>query len=103
MHLDELLETGSAAVREIHDIFRSLQPQIARSGLNLVPLGDLETLRVRLEAELAVSNSPATWLGLVGAWCRKSSDDASISQRGSNIFHRHVERSSIADGPTAFR
>jgi ubiquinone/menaquinone biosynthesis C-methylase UbiE len=78
MHLDVLLETGSAAVREIHDIFRSLQPQIARSRLKLAPLGDLDTLPARLEAELAASNGPATWLGLVGAWCRKPTDEASI-------------------------
>jgi len=77
MHLDVLLETGSAAVREIHDIFRSLQPQITRSGLKLVPLGDLNTLPARLEAELAASNGPATWLGLVGAWCHKSTGEAS--------------------------
>jgi len=74
MHLDVLFETGSAAVREIHDIFRSLQPQIARSDLKLTPLGDLDTLLARLEAELAASNGPATWLGLVGAWCRKPTD-----------------------------
>ena len=71
MHLDVLLETSPAAVREILDIFRSLQPQIARSGLNAAPLGDLDTLPARLQAELAASNGPATWLGLVGAWCRK--------------------------------
>jgi len=74
MHLDVLLETGSGAVREILDIFRRLQPRIARSGLNLATLGDLDTLPARLEAELAASNGPATWLGLVGAWCRKPSD-----------------------------
>ena len=76
MHLDVLLETGSAAVRGIHDIFRSLQPQIVRSGVNLGSLGDLETLPARLENELAGSDGPATWLGLVGAWCRKPSEDA---------------------------
>jgi 2-polyprenyl-3-methyl-5-hydroxy-6-metoxy-1,4-benzoquinol methylase len=78
MHLDVLFETGPAAVGEIHDIFRSLQPQIARTGLKLAPLGDLDTLPARLEAELAASDGPATWLGLVGAWCRKPADDASI-------------------------
>jgi ubiquinone/menaquinone biosynthesis C-methylase UbiE len=78
MHLDVLLETGPAAVREIHDIFRSLLPQIARSGLKLASLGDLDTLPARLEAELAASNGPATWLGLVGAWCHKPTDEASI-------------------------
>jgi len=78
MHLDLLLETSSAAVREIHDIFRSLQPQIARSRLNLAPLGDLDTLPARLETELAASNGPATWLGLVGAWCHKPSGNASL-------------------------
>jgi SAM-dependent methyltransferase len=78
MHLDVLLETSSAAVREILDIFHSLQPQIAQSRLNVAPLGDLDTLPARLEAELAASNGPATWLGLVGAWCRKPSDDASL-------------------------
>jgi len=74
MHLDVLLETGPAAVREIHDIFRSLLPQIARSGLKLGPLGDLDTLPARLEAELAAFKGPATWLGLVGAWARKEAN-----------------------------
>jgi SAM-dependent methyltransferase len=75
MHLDVLLETSPAAVREILDIFHSLQPQIARSGLNVAPLGDLDTLPARLEAELAASNGPVTWLGLVGARCRKLTDE----------------------------
>jgi ubiquinone/menaquinone biosynthesis C-methylase UbiE len=76
MHLDVLLEAGSSAVREILDIFHSLQPEIARSGVNLTPLGDLDTLPARIEAELAASNGPATWLGLVGAWCRKPTDES---------------------------
>src|SRR6266566_2382641 len=77
MHLDVLLETGPAAVREIHDILRSLLPRIARSGPKLGPLGDLDTLPARLETELAASKGPATWLGLVGAWARRPINQAS--------------------------
>jgi hypothetical protein len=42
------------------------------SGLSASALGDLDTLAERLEAELESAGVLASWVGLVGAWARRS-------------------------------
>ncbi|HZT31953.1 MAG TPA: methyltransferase domain-containing protein [Bryobacteraceae bacterium] len=52
------------------DTLRSLWPQVQRHNLSLEGLGDLETLRDRLHAEIAGANAVVPWQGLVGAFSR---------------------------------
>lgn len=40
-------------------------------GLAYEGLGDLDTLRDRLQDEIASSNTVVPWIGLVAAWARK--------------------------------
>jgi len=57
------------------DILGTLRPQIQQLGLWPEGLGDLETLRERLQAEVSVSNTVVALPGSVGAWCRKPADE----------------------------
>jgi ubiquinone/menaquinone biosynthesis C-methylase UbiE len=52
------------------DLLRSLLPQVQRHHLSCEALGNLDTLRQRLEAELAAQNSPGACIGMVAAWSR---------------------------------
>ena len=58
-------------IRWVPDVLASLLPQVRQFNLQLEPLGDLNTLRERLQAEVAASNSVVTWMAMVGAWSRK--------------------------------
>ena len=60
---------GPEIARWVHDLFCSLRPRMAAAELE--PLGDLESLRVRLDAELAGARSFGACIGLVGTWSRK--------------------------------
>ena len=53
------------------DIVGTLRPQIQQFNLPLESLGNLDTLSDRLQAEVAASNTVASWLAPVGAWARK--------------------------------
>jgi ubiquinone/menaquinone biosynthesis C-methylase UbiE len=54
-------------------ILGSLAPQAVKRGVSLEPLGDLSTLRSRLQAELGASKQPIPYLAAAaGAWCRKA-------------------------------
>jgi ubiquinone/menaquinone biosynthesis C-methylase UbiE len=57
--------------RWLPEVFGSLLPQIRKFNLPLEPLGDLNTLPARLQAEVAASKRVVTWMALVGAWSRK--------------------------------
>ncbi len=57
--------------RWVPDILASLLPQVQEFNLPLEPLGDLNTLPDRLQAEVAAANTVVTWMALVGAWSRK--------------------------------
>jgi len=57
------------------DTVGTLQAQIQEFGLWPEALGDLETLRDRLQAELATSKTVAARAAYVGAWCRKPKNE----------------------------
>lgn len=58
-------------VRYAHDLFFTLLPRMDEYGLSLSELGDLETLKSRLEEERVTANSFGSSVGLVSAWSRK--------------------------------
>jgi ubiquinone/menaquinone biosynthesis C-methylase UbiE len=58
--------------RWVYDLFCSLRPRMREHDLTRGALGDLASLRARLDAELAGTRSFAACIGLVGAWSRKA-------------------------------
>jgi len=71
MHM-EIPSGGEAAFTRIFcEILLSLRPRAQKIGVSLETLGDLATLRERVHAEVAASNSVVSFLPLVGAWSRK--------------------------------
>ena len=71
MSLEMPLGNDPEFVRWVPDVLGSLLPQVRQFNLPLEPLGDLNTLRERLQAEVSASNSVVTWMAMVGAWSRK--------------------------------
>ena len=71
MSLEMPLGNDPEFVRWVPDVLASLLPQVRQFNLPLEPLGDLNTLRERLQAEVAASNSVVTWMAMVSAWSRK--------------------------------
>ena len=55
----------------LYDLFAALLPRMRRDELNCAEIGDLDTLRSRLEAERVVTNSFGACVGLVSVWSRK--------------------------------
>jgi SAM-dependent methyltransferase len=54
----------------VYDLLCSVRPQMQQHNLSCEALGNLETLRERLDAELVALHSPGACIGLVGAWSR---------------------------------
>jgi SAM-dependent methyltransferase len=54
----------------VFDLLQSIRPRIEQHKLNYAALGDFETLRQRLTAELVELKSPGACIGLVGGWCQ---------------------------------
>jgi ubiquinone/menaquinone biosynthesis C-methylase UbiE len=55
-----------------YDTLCSLRPQIEQLHMPIKPLGSLDTLVQRLQAEVAASTTVACWFASVGAWSRKA-------------------------------
>jgi ubiquinone/menaquinone biosynthesis C-methylase UbiE len=72
MTLEMPLGNDPEFIRWVPDVLSSLLPLAQRFDLPLRPLGDLNTLPHRIQAEVSASNSVVTWMALVGAWSRKS-------------------------------
>ena len=77
MQMEVPLGDDSDFIRWMYDVICSLRPQIQQLNLSLEKLGDFDTLLARLQAEVAASNGVASWMAVVGAWCRKPTDEAS--------------------------
>src|SRR2546430_7750087 len=76
MNLEMPLGNDPEFIRWVPDVLGSLLPIAQRFDLPLKPLGDLNTLPQRIQAEVSASNSVVTWMALVGAWSRKSATHA---------------------------
>jgi ubiquinone/menaquinone biosynthesis C-methylase UbiE len=76
VNMEVPLGTDRDFIRWNYDVLCSLRPQIEQLNLSLEKLGDFEDLPQRLESEVAASKIVVSWMGLVGAWCKRSAGDA---------------------------
>jgi ubiquinone/menaquinone biosynthesis C-methylase UbiE len=74
MHLEIPLGSDAGFVRIISDLVCSLQPLAMVHNVSLEELGDLNTLRDRICAEIAAANTMVSVVPLLGAWSRKPAD-----------------------------
>jgi SAM-dependent methyltransferase len=70
MRLEMALGNDPDFTRLAYDAVCSSMPYIEKFDLPVDALGDLETLRERLQAEVAASNTVVPWIALGEAWCR---------------------------------
>ena len=74
MHLEIPLRSDAGFVRIISDLVCSLQPLAMMHNVSLEELGDLNTIRDRICAEIAAANTVVSVVPLLGAWSRKPAD-----------------------------
>jgi SAM-dependent methyltransferase len=72
MRLEIPLGSNADFIRVISDLVCSLQPLAKQYSVSLEELGDLNTLRDRICAEVAAANTVVSVVPLLGAWSRKS-------------------------------
>jgi SAM-dependent methyltransferase len=77
MHLEIPLGSDGNFIGVISDLLCSLRPLAKRHNVSLEELGDLNTLRDRLCAEIAAANTVVSLIALVGVWARKSAQKQS--------------------------
>ena len=77
MHLEIPLGSDGNFIAVIADLLCSLRPLAKRHNVSLEELGDLNTLRHRLYAEVAAANTVVSLIALVGVWARKSAQKQS--------------------------
>ncbi len=80
MHLEIPLGSDTGFVRIISDLVCSLQPLAMQHNVSLEELGDLNTLRDRICAEIAAANTVVSVVPLLGAWSRKPADSRASVQ-----------------------
>ena len=74
MHLEIPLGSDTGFVRIISDLVCSLQPLAMVHNVSLEELGDLNTLRDRICAEIVAANTMVSVVPLLGAWSRKPAE-----------------------------
>ncbi|SRR5260370_27222196 len=79
MHLEMPLGSDAEFVRWTPDLFFSLEPRARQHDVSLKQLGDLNTLRDRICAEVAGAKTAVSVVPLVSAWSRKPADPISTS------------------------
>jgi ubiquinone/menaquinone biosynthesis C-methylase UbiE len=77
MHMEILLGSDPEFTRWIYDLLCSLRPQIQELKLSLEKLGNFDTLRARLQAEVAASQTVVPFVALVGAWSHQPTNQVS--------------------------
>lgn len=70
MRLDMQLGKDPDIAEFFVGLIRTLRPQAKQYGVAIEALSDLETLRERLQAEVAASNAVGSWPAFVSAWSR---------------------------------
>jgi SAM-dependent methyltransferase len=71
MRMEALMGAEPKYTRWLFELFCTLRPKAEGLGLSLEELGNLETLSDRMQAEVVSAKTVASWVPLVGAWCRK--------------------------------
>jgi ubiquinone/menaquinone biosynthesis C-methylase UbiE len=74
MHLEIPLGSDTGFVRIISDLVCSLQPLAMVHNVSLEELGDLNTLRDRICAEIVAANTMVSVVPLLGVWSRKPAE-----------------------------
>jgi hypothetical protein len=69
--MEALMGAEPKYTRWLFELFCTLRPKAEGLGLSLEELGNLETLSDRMQAEVVSAKTVASWVPLVGAWCRK--------------------------------
>jgi SAM-dependent methyltransferase len=72
-HMRLYMELGHdpSFTRWLADVLRTVRPHFSRFQISPEPLGDLDTLQDRLQAEVASSKTVVPWLSMVGAYARR--------------------------------
>jgi ubiquinone/menaquinone biosynthesis C-methylase UbiE len=78
VHMEVPLGNDPGFIRWIYEVLCSLLPKIQQLNLPLETLGDLDTLPERLQVEVAASKGIVSWMAIVGAWARRSNDEATL-------------------------
>jgi len=78
MRVEILLGSEPEFTRWIYDLLCSLRPRIQQHNLSLNALGDFDTLRERLQDEVAASKTVVPFVALVGAWSNRPIDQVSF-------------------------
>jgi SAM-dependent methyltransferase len=71
MRIEVPVGDSPAIARWVYDLFCSLRPRMPEHDLTAAALGDLASLRARLDVEMARTKAFGACIGLVGAWSRK--------------------------------
>jgi ubiquinone/menaquinone biosynthesis C-methylase UbiE len=71
MRIDIPIDQEPDTRRWLYDLLLTLRPRMEQVNLSLDTVGEIDTLRERLERELDDHRSYAAGVGLVGAWSRK--------------------------------
>ncbi len=71
VHLEIPLGSDTSFIQVISDLVCSLQPLAKQHSVSLEGLGDLNTLRDRICAEVAAANTVVSVVPLLGVWSRK--------------------------------
>ena len=70
LRMEMPLGSGADFTRWIYDLLCSLHPQAQKHHISFEALGDLDTLSMRLQSEIAESKTSAPYVAVVGAWSR---------------------------------
>jgi SAM-dependent methyltransferase len=71
MHIEVPLGSDANFTSLLCDLIHSVRPLAQQHHVSLDPLGDLDTLSDRIQAEVAASNTVVSFVPLVGVWARK--------------------------------
>jgi hypothetical protein len=74
MRMEMLLGNDPDFIQWIYDLLCGLWPRMKHLNIAHDGVGALETLRMRLQAEVAASKTAVTFVALVGAWSHRSTD-----------------------------
>jgi ubiquinone/menaquinone biosynthesis C-methylase UbiE len=80
MRMETLLGADAEFVQLFSDLAISLQPMAQQHKVSLAAVGDLDTLGVRVQSEIAASNTVTGYVPLVGVWSRKPAENSFAKQ-----------------------
>jgi SAM-dependent methyltransferase len=79
LRMEMLLGSDPEFTRWVYDVLCSLRPQTLEQSISLESLGEFDTLRERLQAEVTASKTVVPYVAMVGAWSHKPTNVTSLS------------------------